>query len=251
LQMQGNGTFVNTMIPLFNARFQAGFYSANDYCPDKDLFILYPEGIHESERHLRLMQHLGAKSTDASLEFPLYPSDEEDLSALNLPVSTDTYVCVHPGSRGTWRQWPPEHFAALANRCADSGLTVVLTGTTSELPIIHQVAAQLDHPPLIAAGKTSLGAIAVLIRDASALISNCTGVSHIATALKTPSIVISMDGEPERWAPLNRQLHYTIDWTKTPDFNLAAAALERLLNSRNSELREEERLSLKHLPDGV
>jgi ADP-heptose:LPS heptosyltransferase len=50
------------------------------------------------------------------------------------------------------------------------------------------------------------------------LIANCTGVSHIAAATRTPSFVISMDGEPERWGPLNQILHVTKDWTRDPSF---------------------------------
>jgi hypothetical protein len=47
------------------------------------------------------------------------------------------------------------------------------------------------------------GRSGALIQNAAMLISNCTGVSHIASAFKTPSIVISMDGEPQRWGPLD------------------------------------------------
>src|SRR5205807_2979062 len=118
-------------------------------------------------------------------------------------LQKNKYVCIHAGSRGVWRQWPVEYFAALADYCHDQELQVVLTGTKDELSIVERLASLMKHEPVIAAGKTSLGAVAVLIRDAFALISNCTGVSHIAAALKTKSVVISMDGEPGRWAPLN------------------------------------------------
>ena len=87
----------------------------------------------------------------------------------------------------------------------------------------------MKHPPINAAGKTSLGAVGVLIKNSFALVSNCTGVSHIASALKTKSIVISLDGEPDRWAPLNKELHTTIDWTRTNDFKTVLVASEKLL----------------------
>jgi ADP-heptose:LPS heptosyltransferase len=48
--------------------------------------------------------------------------------------------------------------------------------------------------------------VAVLIKNAAALVSNCTGVSHIAAALKTKSIVISLDGEPDRWGPFEQKV---------------------------------------------
>ena len=220
LQMQGNGTIVNPMVSLWGAKFTAGFCIPNDYCPDPELFLRYPEGISEIERHLQLMQHIGIPSQGTHLEFPLTIRDEADLESLKLKVTEKKYVCIHPGSRGAWRQWPPEYFAALGDYCIENGFALIITGTRDEADITGSVIHYMQHTPIDATGKTSLGAIGVLIKKAFALISNCTGVSHMASAFKTPSIVISMDGEPERWAPLNRQLHRTIDWTKTPDYNL-------------------------------
>ncbi len=231
LQMQGNGTLVNPMIELFAARFTAGFCPPNDYCPDSELFLPYPNYGSEIERHLKLTESMGIESCGTQLEFPVYDQDRQDLEQLNLNLRAGSYVCVHPGSRGSWRQWPTEYFAALADRCCEKGLKVVITGTAEELAIVNEVREKMKYSPLVAAGKTSLGAVAALLENAFALISNCTGVSHIASALKLKSVVISMDGEPERWAQTNRKLHLVIDWTKTPDFERVANALEETLSA--------------------
>lgn len=231
LQMQGNGSIVNPMVELFGAKHTAGFYLEDDYCPDKNLFLLYPGFIHEIQRHLALMNHLGIESKGTQLEFPLYKKDYDDFESLGLPIKNGRYVCIHPGSRGVWRQWPPKYFAALGNYCAERNLTIVLTGTKDELHLIDEVKKYLKTEPVIAAGKTSLGAVAALIKNAAVLISNCTGVSHIAAALQTPSVVISLDGEPERWTPLNKQLHKAVDWTKTPDFEIVLDELKNLFSS--------------------
>ncbi|PRY54605.1 ADP-heptose:LPS heptosyltransferase [Arcticibacter pallidicorallinus] len=230
LQMQGNGSVVNPMVELFNAKYTAGFYMDGHYYPDNGLFLPYPNFGSEIERHIALMEYLGIPSKGTDLEFPLRPKDGEDLLAAGLgDLEPGTYVCIHPGSRGSWRQWPTAYFAEMADYCAEQGLDVVLTGTKDELEIVEDVRRQMKYTPLIAAGKTSLGAVALLIRETYLLISNCTGVSHIASAMKTPSIVISMDGEPDRWAPLNREIHYVIDWTANPDFGLAQFYLKKFL----------------------
>ncbi len=228
IQMQGNGTIVNLLVELFGVRHTAGFFLENDYCPDKKNYLEYPNRYHEIERHLQLMEYLGIDSCGTQLEFPLYDTDYEQLEKNGLALNAKQYVCIHPGSRGVYRQWPPEYFAALADYCAEQNLQVVLTGTNDELSIIEEVVRHMEYEPVIAAGKTTIGAAAALIQNAFALISNCTGVSHIAAALKTPSIVISMDGEPERWGPMNKQLHHTIDWTKTPEFSIVFNELKKL-----------------------
>ncbi|MGN6401213.1 MAG: glycosyltransferase family 9 protein [Flavisolibacter sp.] len=231
LQMQGNGFIVNPMVELFAGKYTAGFYLPDDYCPDKNLFAEYPAGIHEIERHLFLMNYLGIEPVGTQLEFPLYDEDFEEYERLNFPIEPKKYVCVHPGSRGAWRQWPPEYFAALGNYCAAQGYIIVLTGTKDEMNIVEAVLQHLKSKPIIAAGKTSIGAAGVLIKNAFALISNCTGVSHMAAAFETPSIVISMDGEPERWAPLNKSLHRAINWTKQPDFDVVFKELKDLFKA--------------------
>jgi ADP-heptose:LPS heptosyltransferase len=220
IQMQGNGSIVNPMVELFNARLIAGFCRLNDYCPDPTLFIEYPTRISEIERHLLLMNHLGITGMDTRLEFPILKKDVEELDKLGLEVEPKKYVCVHPGSRGAWRQWPPAYFANLADYCITMGFQVVITGTQGEMPVVEEVIKHMKYKPVNAAGKTSLGALGLLIKNAFAIICNCTGVSHMASALEIPSVVISMDGEPERWAPLNKIVHRTIDWTKTSNYEL-------------------------------
>lgn len=227
LQMQGNGSIVNPVVELFGAKYTAGYYKENDYCPHKDLFIQYPEGIAEIHRHLKLMEHLGIPSQGDYMEFHVTQQDEKDLQNAALDINEGKYICVHPGSRGGWRQWPTEYFASLADHCVDHGWKVVLTGTADEMPIISQVVSKMKAVPVIAAAKTSLGALGALLKHSDGLISNCTGVSHVAAALKTKSVVISMDGEPERWAPLDKNIHTTIDWTRTPDFNLVKQAVDQ------------------------
>jgi ADP-heptose:LPS heptosyltransferase len=228
IQMQGNGTIVNDMLTDLNAGKLLGYTYDKGNLEDKS-FMHYPNYGHEVNRHLMLMEHFGVPILDSNLEFPLYHPDRISLRNLQLPIEPRKYVCIHPGSRGAWRQWPTQHFAALGDLCARSGLKVVVTGTASETPIINEVIQKMECQAINLAGMTSLGAIAALIDEAYLLISNCTGVSHIAAALETPSVVISMDGEPERWGPINTRIHHTIDWTRVPDYSIALTKTEELL----------------------
>jgi ADP-heptose:LPS heptosyltransferase len=232
LQMQGDGTIVNELLTNFGARSMAGFHKAGCRM-DPRFFLEYPENVHEIIRHQLLMEHLGIAVDDGQLEFPIGTADESELLALQLPVVPWRYVCIHPGSRGAWRQWPPAHFARLGTRCAEMGYDIVLTGTRDETALTREVETAIEGRVYNCAGRTSLGAVGVLIRDAAMLIANCTGVSHMAAATRTPSVIISMDGEPHRWGPLDKSLHRTLDWTKRPSQDDAMDALESLLHNRS------------------
>jgi ADP-heptose:LPS heptosyltransferase len=229
IQMQGNGTIVNHMMSDWGARYSAGF------CPhpsqENPTFLTYPNTGHESLRHLALVQHLGIPIQDPDMSFPITEQDNASFETLKMNLIEGKYVCIHAGSRGSWRQWPIKYFAALGNYCQAKGFQVVLTGTAEELPIVNELSSLMNKEPIIAAGRTNLGQLAVLLDKSYLLISNCTGVSHIAAGLKKQSIVISMDGEPERWAPMNKSLHRTIDWTVTPDYDLVFDEMLALLDN--------------------
>jgi ADP-heptose:LPS heptosyltransferase len=233
LQMQGNGTIVNELLSTFHAGALAGFHN-KDSRVDSPLFLEYPEYKHEIERHCALMQHLGIPAANKELEFPVTQKDYNDLTQLGLHLRPGRYVCIHPGSRGSWRRWPPQYFALLADHCAEKGLDLVITGTAAEKDITREVIKCLHHPAIDLTGRTNLGSMAALLKDAFMLIANCTGVSHIAAALHTPSVIISMDGEPYRWAPLNRSLHKTIDWTAHPGIGEVMLQLNTLMIDRTA-----------------
>lgn len=232
LQMQGNGSIVNMMLDDLKAGPVAGFHSKGNYS-DNNLFLKYPTGISEIERHLQIMEHLGIRGQGTDLEYPILDSEKKTLHTKHTFLKARQYVCIHPGSRGALRQWPPSHFAVLADYFAGLDYMVIITGTQQEAPISKKVMELMDYPAIDLTGQTSLGEIGVLIKEARILVSNCTGVSHIASAVRTPSIVISMDGEPERWGPLNRDLHKTIDWANSSSFELVLLETKQLLTRQD------------------
>jgi ADP-heptose:LPS heptosyltransferase len=86
-------------------------------------------------------------------------------------------------------------------------LQVVVTGTRDEAEIAAALAREAVRPVVNLAGRTTLGALAVLLSQARLVVSNDTGVSHLAAALRVPSAVIFIASDPRRWAPQDRRLH--------------------------------------------
>jgi ADP-heptose:LPS heptosyltransferase len=172
----------------------------------------YPDGINEVERHLRLMEFLGVPLRGKELEFPLTREEEEIAGRLSdeFDLKPTKYVCIHPGARDEKRRWRPEYFAKIADELVDRGFKAVLTGTSAEAEVVSRVENNMRHPAVNLAGKTELGVLAVLIRNSRLLICNDTGVSHLAAALELPSVVIFLQSDPARWAPLNSDRHDVI-----------------------------------------
>jgi ADP-heptose:LPS heptosyltransferase len=113
-----------------------------------DYFMPYPDNGSEIERHLRLMEFLGIPSQGVELEFPLTRQDQHDYDDLKLHLRHKEYVCIHPGSRGSWRQWPARHFAAVADYAVACGFDAVLTGTKDESDIVNEVISYMKQPAI-------------------------------------------------------------------------------------------------------
>jgi ADP-heptose:LPS heptosyltransferase len=209
VQLHGSASIVNPLVGTFGARQMAGFYAPGTWLPsdDANLFCRWPEQGHEIERLLTLIDHLGLPRQGTHLEFPLDDADREDLLALWPDARRQPYVCVHPGAQLASRRWDARRFAAVADAVAESGRTVVLTGSAFESGLVGDIAACMEHTPLDLSGRTTLWTLGALIEGADSVVCNDTGVSHIAAALGRPSVVISCGSDPARWGPLDRLRH--------------------------------------------
>jgi len=208
VQMHGSGSYVNPITVLCGARRSAGFFVPGDYCPDPERFLPWPEQGLEIHRLLALTEFLGAPAQDDRLEFPLRADDRHSLDGIvgSERLRPGRYVCIHPGASVAHRRWPLECFLTVAQALSRRGYSIVLTGTQGERCLTAPLASALPEA-LDLAGRTELGPLGALLSGAHLLLSNDTGVSHIAAGLGLPSVVISTGDNPSRWAPVDRQRH--------------------------------------------
>lgn len=210
IQMHGSGAISNQFLTLLGAKRTAGFFIPGQHCPDTETFLPYPTEESEIVRQLQLLGQLGIPDQGTDLEFPLRDADLELL--LTLPetelLEPGRYVCVHPGASAAARCWPPACFAAVADELARLGLQIVLTGTAEEKERAEAVQQQMRFGAYNLCGRTTIGTLAALLSGACLLLSNDTGVSHLATALHTPSVVLFVnDAAAASWAPLDQTRH--------------------------------------------
>jgi ADP-heptose:LPS heptosyltransferase len=231
VQLHGSGPLVNPLTVLFGARRTAGFYLPGDYCPDPELFLPWPDHGLEVRRLLRLVEHLGLPVCGEHLEFPLSAADYHALAEIpgTQELRGGAYVCLHPGASVPGRCWPAERFAAVGRVLAGRGWPLVLTGSAGEAGLTAAVARGVHGPALDLAGRTDLGRLAALLSRARLLVCNDTGVSHLAAALRVPSVVLSTGDNPVRWAPADGRRHRVLCADKGVSVDEVLAETERLL----------------------
>ncbi len=226
LQMHGSGRLVNPLVSGFGARHSAGFYDEHAWRPAADaaFYAPWPKQGTEVGRMLALTDHLGMPRQGEHLDFPLRDEDRRQAASLLSGAGLvglrhrrhgPRYAIVHPGSQLPSRRWPPGHFAAVADALAELGLTVLLTGTAAEAGLTAAVASAMYWRPIDLAGHTDLWTLGALIENAAVLVCNDTGVSHVAAALGTPSVVVSSGGDALRWAPADAARH-RVFWQDMP-----------------------------------
>jgi heptosyltransferase-2 len=124
------------------------------------------------------------------------------------------YYVFAPGAEfGSAKRWPVRHFAALATRLA---LPVVLLGSAKEAALCAEIAAQAaalgGRPVCDLSGRTGLDEALALIAAARAMVSNDSGLMHVAAAFATPQVAVFGSSSPRHTPPLNDQAH--VIWLK-------------------------------------
>jgi ADP-heptose:LPS heptosyltransferase len=158
---------------------------------------------HEVTRWCRLLEESGIPAD----------ADQLDLAvpAAQPPVRAATVV--HPGAAAPGRRWPVDQFASLAAQLSARGHSVVVTGVRSELPAARTVAVRAGLPDdRVLAGRLDLADMAALVADARLVVCGDTGVGHLATAYRTPSVLLFGPMPPASWGPPAGRREHRVIW---------------------------------------
>ena len=222
LQLHGSGSLTNSLVAGWGARHVAAFHEPGAPPPEARLGVPWPTRGTEVERMLRLVDVFGLPEamhadTRHALAFPLAPEDREQAGGLlaRAGLAGRPYVCVHAGAQLPSRRWPVERFAEVVRAVVARGLPVVLTGVPGEAELLARVQALAGVPCVNLCGHTTLWSLGALIEGARLLLCNDTGVSHVAAALGTPSVVVSSGADVARWAPHDAVTHPVL-WSDQP-----------------------------------
>ncbi|MBJ7223412.1 MULTISPECIES: ADP-heptose--LPS heptosyltransferase RfaF [unclassified Brenneria] len=115
-----------------------------------------------------------------------------------------------PGAEfGPAKRWPHYHYATLAQKLIERGYQVVLFGSASDQAAGEDIRQALTEKAqqhcANLAGKTALEQAVVLIAACHAVVSNDSGLMHIAAALNRPLIALYGPSSPDFTPPLSHQ----------------------------------------------
>src|SRR5262245_21620398 len=203
-------TFKSALVPwLARIRRRTGWRGEWRYGVLNDLRIL------DESRLPRLVDRYVALGPSRRAPMPLAPAPRLDakpdrlpeLCARLAPTQSSGVLALCPGAEyGAAKRWPERHFAAVANAHIRRGGTVWLLGSERDAAHSRAVSSALGDCGsgriFDLAGRTSLGDAIDLLSCVDAVVTNDSGLMHVAGALGRRVIAVYGSTSPEYTPPL-------------------------------------------------
>lgn len=142
-----------------------------------------------------------------------------EASLAGLQLQPQGYYVMAPGAEyGPAKRWPAQHYAALARQLTQP---VVLLGSSKEAALCAEIAQSVNamRPGQCRdwAGRTTLDLALATIAGARAMVSNDSGLMHVAAAFGVPQVALFGSSSPLHTPPLSPLAR--VVWLKNdPDY---------------------------------
>jgi len=175
---------------------------------------------HEADLYLDTVRAVGVEVKDRKLEF--YPIEEDrrhvaEMLALSpvegLRAAPPTpLVIVHPaggsnpGMTLSAKRWPPQRFAALADRLIEEReARVLLVGGPDDRPIAAAIKDGMRQELWDLTGQLTFGQLGALLERCDVFIGHDTGAMHLAVAVGAPVVAIFGPSDPRMYGPYSEK----------------------------------------------
>lgn len=161
-----------------------------------------PPGRPPMVAFYRALAGTGAADEQPRLAFPAERLQE---AAGRAGLAPGGFWAFAPGAEyGPAKCWPASHYAELARALhARHGLPVLLLGSGKEASLCEEIATAAPGACQVLAGKTSLIDAMALIAAARGIVSNDSGLMHVAAAFRIPQVAVFGSTSPEHTPPLS------------------------------------------------
>lgn len=128
------------------------------------------------------------------------------LAKHQLPSPTQKILGLCPGAEyGEAKRWPAEYYAQVANAALDKGWAIWLFGSDKDVPVTSAINLLTQNRCQDWGGKTKLGDVIDLMSLCNTVVSNDSGLMHIAAALDKKLVAIYGSSDPHHTPPMHAE----------------------------------------------
>ncbi len=126
------------------------------------------------------------------------------LAKLGIDSPQQKVLGLCPGAEyGEAKRWPAEYYAEVANDVFNKGWQVWLFGSDKDIPVTSQINQLTQNRCINLGGKTKLGEAIDLMSLCDTVVSNDSGLMHVAAALDRKLIAIFGSSDPYHTPPMS------------------------------------------------
>ena len=130
-------------------------------------------------------------------------NQQQVLAKFQLPTDRKILALCPGAEYGEAKRWPIDHFAQVAKEKLSAGWQVWLFGSPKDAAVTAQINALTNNHCVDLSGKTSIVEAVNLLSLADTVISNDSGLMHVAAALDKNLIAVYGSSDPKFTPPLN------------------------------------------------
>lgn len=170
--------------------------------------------LHEAQLNIQLLRGLKIDDIPSLTSIPdMYGLREPDSTRVNQYIEKEKFnLILHPGSRGSAREWGIENFQDLVNLLPQNRYKLFVTGTKQEGESLRSFLNANSNVTDLT-GKFDLRSLIAFINVADGIVAASTGPLHIAAALGKKAIGLYAPMRPihpGRWRPVGKDAHFLV-----------------------------------------
>ncbi|MFN5910476.1 MAG: glycosyltransferase family 9 protein [Bacteroidota bacterium] len=150
--------------------------------------------VHVVDRYFEAVQKLGVKNDGKPCELFLHPDEEVDVQA-TFGVPPGKYCCIAIGAQYATKRMPSELLIRIIEKIP---YPIVLCGGTADQGLAIQLMDYLGRNDVMdATGRFTLRESASIVKQSAVLLTNDTGLMHIATCFNVRIVSVWGNTVPE------------------------------------------------------
>jgi len=159
---------------------------------------------HQTLRNLDTARDLSLHDIDLRSEIFLSEQEQrEGDTVVRKEMAGRKYaIAFHPGAGKMPNRWPADRFAATANELAAifHARIIITKGPMDDAPVAEMIRGLHEEPAIVE--NRPIREVAAILAQVRLVISNDTGIMHVAAAVGVPVLSLFGPTDPLQWAPM-------------------------------------------------